>query len=162
MSLRQCSQCNANTKRGTACKRRTCKSPNCFQHNKSLFGLTVKQSTIPASGQGLFAVKPFKKNQTIQMYTGDRLSQMQIDQRYPNNALAPYAVKVRPQYNQGAPYIDARSTQSSIARYANACDRPGNRKPCNAKINAAARLIATKNINTGREVLIPYGPVYFV
>jgi hypothetical protein len=59
-------------------------------------------------------------------------------------------------------YIDARCTQASVARYANACDRPGYKKPCNARFNAGGKLVAVKKLKKGQEVLTRYGNDYFL
>lgn len=158
MSLRECRICSGKTANGAPCRRRTCKTfKYCWQHLLKETGLFVKPSKVPGAGDGLFTSKPIKKNTNIAKYEGERISKTELDRRY-GDATAPYVLE----YPRGV-FIDARSTQSSIARYANACDYPGNRRACNAKLSGVnGYLRSTKNIASGAEILTPYGSEYWL
>lgn len=157
MSVRDCVQCDAITKKGTRCTRNTCKYPKqCFQHARKSTGLSLQPSSIPGSGVGLFSMKRIKKNQIISPYTGVNMTK----QAYSADRSG-YGV-----YLPGNRVLDARSTQSSMARYANSCRTTNkNQKHCpgnNAKLAYNARqgtynLKATKVIPAGREVFASYG-----
>jgi uncharacterized protein len=162
-TVRDCAQCSGLTVKGTRCTRRTCKlSSLCFQHLSKEKGLAVRTSTIPNAGQGLFTTKdvsiPANKRRSgvpLIQYTGEELTAAQHQQRY-GDEVGQYVLKLGPQK-----FIDARSTQSSVARYANACDKPGARKPCNARFSVSGKLVAVKKLNKGQEVLTRYGKEYF-
>jgi hypothetical protein len=89
-------------------------------------------------------------------YTGEQLSKTQHDARYGANEEGQYVLRLAPDR-----YIDARSTQASVARYANACDKPGARKQCNARFNSVGKLVAVEKLKKGQEVLTKYGRDYF-
>src|SRR3990172_4537007 len=89
----ECAKCIGTTRAGEPCKRRTCQYlPTCFQHSKSIFGVIVKESTIPNAGKGLFAAKEFEPNDLIVDYGGEVLTKREIDKRYGSNEndVAPY------------------------------------------------------------------------
>ena len=85
----------------------------CWQHLKRDSGLRVKQSQIAAAGMGLWTTRRFKPNEKIGKYTGERLTQEQLRERYgerrgeyvlcPNNGYC----------------IDGKKTNSSTVRFAN-------------------------------------------
>ena len=53
-----CPRCSAITDKGQRCKRNTClRYPYCYQHQKKIEGLELKQSRIPDAGKGAFATK---------------------------------------------------------------------------------------------------------
>ena len=60
-------------------------APFCMTHSTSLLGLTVKVSSIPDAGRGLFATRDFP-------YLGEILTKTQLDVRY--GGTAPYTLKV--------------------------------------------------------------------
>jgi hypothetical protein len=161
MSLRECTRCHGQTKKHRRCKLRTCKIANdCYHHLRSGQGLAVKKSDIPNAGQGLFAAKDFETEQRVTEYKGERLSQHQLDVRYPGNTIARYTIKTG-----NGNYIDARSTQSGVARYVNACDYPGQERPCNAEFvergNHRVYVETLHPVDRGEELLIAYGPEYY-
>jgi hypothetical protein len=159
MSLRECVRCDSDTKKHERCSRRTCKLPaQCFQHLNSSQALAVRPSTIAGGGQGLFTTKGLKKDTKVASYKGDVLTRPQLHARYANGH-GDYAI----QMGQNR-FIDARSTQSSVARYANSCDKPGAKRPCNCKLTqggAHAALKTTKAVAAGSELFTPYGKAYW-
>ena len=160
MSLRECAQCNGQTKKHAQCSRNTCKLGSlCFQHLKAQQGLAVKPSMLAAAGQGLFTTKKLNKNTKVASYTGDVLTLPQFEQRYGIDGHGPYAIQTGPNR-----FIDARSTQSSVARYCNACDKPGSKRPCNCKLTSGgghASLKTTKRVRAGAELFTRYGTEYW-
>jgi hypothetical protein len=157
MSIRECDQCSFIKANGERCKNRTCTThPFCWQHLKKEHGLRVKPSTIAGAGHGLYTTRDIKNNSKIASYTGDILTKEQLQQRYPGNTLGAYTLM-----QHGNKYVDARSTQTAVGRYANACDKPGSRVRCNAKLTKAATLKSVKKIKAGDEVFVPYGRDYW-
>ena len=156
MSKRECVRCGAMNKNGSQCKRTTCiYSKFCGAHTKQLFDLQLKRSGLPKSGKGLFTSKDIPKNTKIAQYTGKIMTQAQHDKKPSGYAVAISKNRV----------IDARSTQSTLARYANDC-RPTNKvlKQCkgnNAKLKRGrgdtVRLTSIKKIPAGSEIFTSYG-----
>ena len=150
MSVRECDRCHFLKPDGTRCRLSTCTTGRyCWIHTKKKFGLRVKPSAV--GGKGLFAAKVFRPRAAISRYTGEVLTLQQKLARYPEDD-AEYVLEV------GNRYIDARSTQSSVARYANDCRGTG--RPCNAKFRGST-VEATRVIGDGQEVLVPYGRDYW-
>lgn len=162
-SVRDCSRCVGIKKDTKRCTRRTCKiAHKCFQHLRIEDGLAVKKSKILGAGLGLFATTEFPfhphlKNQvTIAKYN--------IVSEFMNQA--PLKKGQATDYTWCADKKERRcfsatSTQSTVGRYCNACDRPKHRKECNAKINQSGNIKPIKTIQAGDEILIDYGPSYW-
>jgi SET domain-containing protein len=161
MSVRTCVQCEAKTKNGTRCKRRTCvRGQYCFQHLASVLGLEVKQSQIPGGGRGLYTLKAVPKGRAVVEYTGERRTPQEFERDPSLYGIALTKSKI----------IDARSTQSSVGRYANDC-RTKNKKAKQCKGNNTkfagdirkqkVRLRATRKIKPGEEVFVSYGRSYW-
>lgn len=168
MSVRDCQQCRSDTKRGDQCLRRTCKLANlCWQHLKADYNLMVKKSEITGAGMGLYTTVPINVPMS-QRARGKKIVQYSSPNAY-------MASRSRAQINdlygtELAPYVwcknsnecyDAKSTQSTVARYANSCDKPGARRPCNARISNSGWIVATRNIPAGGEIFVKYGPEYW-
>ena len=119
-SEKVCEQCTATTKTGTQCRNRTCRGDKCWQHLKRDSGLRVKKSQIAAAGMGLWTTRRFKPNEKIGNYTGERLTQAQLKQLYPNNKRGEYVLCPNNGY-----CIDAKKTNTGVVRFAN--DSRGNR-----------------------------------
>jgi hypothetical protein len=80
MSMRECVQCEAATRRGQRCKNRTCKYLEfCATHTKAIFDMALKPSQIPGAGTGLFTMVAIPRNQNIAKYTGEIKSQAAYD-----------------------------------------------------------------------------------
>lgn len=163
--VRDCQRCTARNRDNRQCARKTCKIAHvCWQHLKSLFHLQVKKSTIAGAGLGLFTTEPIKVKKggtkRIVQYSAHnrytkRLSERDVGRIY-GDALAVYVWCK----NKNECY-DAKSTQSTNARRANACDRPGHRRPCNARITHGGYIVAQKSIPKGGEIFVSYGPEYW-
>jgi SET domain-containing protein len=115
----------------------------------------VKQSSIPNAGQGLFALKEFKKGAFLADYTGEVLTKNQLDQRYgpTEQDLAPYGFQVSKNK-----FIDS-ACERGITAYANSS--PGHNNAAFSVSHGRVRLKATENINVGSEVFVDYGDDYF-
>lgn len=169
-----CIQCQAHTANRGRCKRMTCKYGfQCWQHSIKHLGLSVKKSTIPGAGQGLFTEKRFEPHTELVEYKGEKLTNKQLNSRYPGNKVGPYAVRVNRKYT-----IDgARSATSSIARYANdAKGPPGSKshrknnadlvhkKKGKGSTNPRDKVFIESNkrpIPKNTEVLVNYGSDYW-
>jgi len=132
----------------------------CWMHAQRNLGLRVKESSRPNLGKGLFAVKPFVKNETIAMYTGEcPLTKQQIDLRYPG-VNADYVMCVNSKN-----CVDGRKTSSSYARYANHSRNPVVR---NAHLGGNScdsfKVYSTRNIKASKdspqEIFVDYGKGY--
>ena len=163
MSITECDRCNATTRSGARCKQRTCKyAMMCWQHTKQLLHLGVRDSAIPAAGQGLFTYVDIPVNRVICSYDGENISRA----AYSANR-SEYGVHI-----PGGRVIDGASTQSSIGRYANNC-RPADRaaghcRGNNAKFSISTRagvstinIKSTKRIPAGGEIFVAYGSGYW-
>ena len=159
MSVRECVQCAAATKTGARCKNITCLYGEfCSVHTKQLFDLAIKPSNIKEAGKGLYTLIAIKKGTNIAKYTGKMMS----DEEFEANP-SPYGLEVKKNR-----LIDARSTQTGLARYANSCRKGDKCKGNNSKFSISHRtnpptvwLKATKNIKAGDEVFVPYGKRYW-
>jgi uncharacterized protein len=156
-TIRDCVQCNAETKSKRRCTRTTCLiEGQCWQHSAASTGLRVKNSRIPGAGKGLFADRDIPKGRRIVEYAKKSnfmpgpVDLSRSDDRHP------YAICLTPRR-----CWDARSTQSTQARYSNGCDKPGRNDVCNAKMTPLGWLVSTRRIQRGDEILFPYGPDYW-
>jgi SET domain-containing protein len=164
MSIRECKQCSADTIKGRQCKNRTCKySLYCWIHTKKLFQLGLKTSGIPGTGTGLFTFKDIQPGEQIAKYTGKIKTQEEYDRNDSG-----YGIGIRDGPNKGK-VVDAASTQSSNARYANDCQAKDKRKK-HCKGNNAALLNldngeiwleSIKLIKKGEEIFSSYGKDYW-
>lgn len=164
-------QCTDHTKTGARCKRRTViGSPFCSTHLGFNHHLTIRPSTIPGAGRGLFAVnllkkaQPneviFKKHARIVVYHGERISEEELIERH-GDKTAPYAIGVsnadveegEREFEDGACVRCVGSIANTRARF----------DQCNARFSryqGEARLMATKNIRNGQEIFVWYGHDY--
>ena len=163
MSVTECDRCSATTRSGARCKSRTCKyAMMCWQHTKQLLHLGVRDSAVPAAGQGLFTYVDIPAKRVICSYGGENISRAAYDAN-------------RSDYGVGIPggrVIDGASTQSSIGRYANNC-RPadkaaGHCRGNNARFSISTRegqttvnIKSTKPIPAGSEIFVAYGSGYW-
>jgi hypothetical protein len=161
-TVRECVRCTGITRAGTQCKRNTCKYfKYCYQHTRSLLGLRIAPSNIPDGGEGLFTTRDIARNQNIAGYTGAVKTRAQFDQ-----ARSAYAFEVNRDW-----IIDAVSTQSGIARWANSCraanQRAGDCHQNNAKfvVNNRAKTVRLRAkdrmIRAGDEIYVSYGRAFF-
>ena len=163
MSVRECTQCEANTKSGARCKRKTCiYAAYCYQHTRSILGLYISQSSIPNSGLGLYTAKAIKKGKKVADYTGVIVG----TKAWNEGGEGDYGVQLNKRE-----VLDARSTQTALGRYANDCrDRNRRKKECpgrNARfvVNTRRKTVyikATKNIPAHSEIFVSYGRQYWL
>ncbi|AAR26960.1 FirrV-1-G2 [Feldmannia irregularis virus a] len=107
-----CQRCAYVRPNGEQCKKRVCVGhPFCWIHVRAAFGVTVKTSTIPNAGKGLFATRDFKKNTWICPYFGEIIDANCFVQRYPGKATAPYA-EMLPLNTTPRKYVDSACTRS--------------------------------------------------
>lgn len=161
-TITECAQCKGKTKTtGARCKRTTCKIADyCYQHLASELNLQVKKSAIPGAGMGLFTLIDRKKGENIIEYAGEKRAQAVFDKEP-----SVYGFSMNKNL-----VIDARSTQSSVARYANDCRASNKRakqcKSSNSKFSKDTKhnkinIKATRNIKAGEEVFVSYGKGYW-
>ena len=111
----------------------------CTHHMHVVKALEIKVSTIPGAGMGLFARDDrrthdtpnkkktvFKRYDWITPYTGDRITEAELNRRYPGDIVAPYAVE---HTDHKDVYIDA-ALDRCTASFANHKDGKG----ANAKL----------------------------
>ena len=157
MARRDCVQCLATTKggHGQRCTRTTCIYPSyCWQHAGAHYSTKLAASTIPRAGLGLFARRDLSPREVIAAYTG-HVSREPID--------GDYVIQINRRK-----FIDASSTQSSMARYANDCRtasrRAGHCSGNNAKFTPSASgadlRVGARPIRAGEEIFVDYGRDY--
>lgn len=160
-TIRKCQRCHSNRKgkKQIRCKNRTCRTARkCWRHLMIENGLRVKNSTIKGAGLGLFTTKDLKANVIVDSYKAKLpiLTLKQIHQRYPGNTLGQYV------WCHANKCVDARSTQSNLARFSNGCDSTRSQMSrCNAQITKQGNLKTTKKIKANSEILCRYGPEYW-
>ena len=157
--------CPSLTKTGLQCKRRTIIGlPFCWSHTLSHRNVRVKDSTIPNSGKGLFAINKqaaanailFRNLDFIVEYDGEFINKTELERRY-GDYTAPYAGEITPtRFEDGA----CRRGIGTIGNY---------RQNFNAVLDIDEnahphRLIvrASKIIRNGQEIFIDYGSQYLM
>jgi SET domain-containing protein len=130
---------------------------HCFQHKKK--GLTVKDSTIPGIGKGLFTEKKIRNGTKIDDYEGESISLKQDEKRDSG-----YGLIVGEKGKESV--IDARKTNSCLARYVNTATGM-NGKQNNTELlhvgplkDKKAAIYASKDIEKGTELFTDYGDKY--
>jgi hypothetical protein len=135
----ECKRCEAVKKDKGQCRRTTCKYlPYCHTHLELLCGLKVAPSTIGAAGDGLFALRSFKKGDVICIYYGERLTDAQTNDRYgdADDDIGTYTVTGN---KMDAPRIVDGACYRSAAGYVNDLSiehTAKNRKKTDGKYNA--------------------------
>jgi hypothetical protein len=163
---RQCIGINYTKKRGIRCKRKTGKTPYCYQHLKIIKNLQIKKSKVPNSGKGVFTTAAIKRNQNIVPYGGLLINGDAKNPRVKSD----YILELT-----GDKYIDADPKRciTGIGGLCNMCKRsdvrngycPGNNANFhitkkNGRITGAM-VKSTKPIKRGEEIFANYGPEYF-
>lgn len=166
------------------CKRKVCFGNVCWQHAKSHYGLRVKRvpkntcfdsqgTPVRGLGRGLFATVDMREGCIINELKGKYMTKQQVENEYPGDTLAPYAVATN--FQSGPQYFyDVKETTCNLARFANDArglyKRTGRRLvkiKNNAHIDEAQRprgppvLVATKNIKAGDQIFTSYGSDYW-
>lgn len=89
-SIYDCSQCQAITSMNRRCDFRNCYTfPFCKWHLDSLCGLRIGESSIPDAGLGLFTTIERKTNDFITFYSGDVLTDFELNVRYHRDRNSP-------------------------------------------------------------------------
>jgi uncharacterized protein len=152
-------RCRARTTTGKRCGKRTTIYPQfCCTHTKSEIGLYLKTSTVPGAGLGLFTVHDIEPDRLITPYIGDVISADEYESRDNGYGLE----------REDGMIVDASSTQSCIARYANMC-LPINieRDGCNGNNSVFEEyegelwVVSTKHIKANEEIFAHYGLEYW-
>lgn len=162
-----CGRCTHIKCNGQRCKNRVCFGfPICWIHSLQVYGVRLRESTIPDTGKGLFATRDFPRYTWICPYNGEDVTEACLEQRYPGNVTAPYAVDFK---NDPHRYVDSACLRS-MASMANGLFRPdGTSQPLtahNAEIverpgsDTRHWLRARRNIFEGDEIFVYYGTVY--
>jgi hypothetical protein len=149
-------------------------------------GILANKNIPENRKNGLFALKAFKKHEVLAKYGGKRITFLDFDQLYPENARAEYGFELGCRKGQmrmfiddnppmylprkdnrppnKIPLIDARAkTYSTKARYANDA-RGATNVQNNAKfhgIDDQLFLIADRYIKKGEEIFADYGEEYW-
>lgn len=109
---------------------------------------------------GLFTTVPRRANRMVAPYTGEYVT------KPTNNYGGDYVIQLNDRPN--APpykYVDARKTTDGAGRFANMARR-GDHKTNNSHLSAhansrEAKVVASRNIPAGAEVLAKYGDSYW-
>jgi hypothetical protein len=178
-------QCKGHTIKGVRCKRHSViGTPYCREHLRKIRKISIRKSTIPNSGNGLFADEPgklqsrgdivFRKKDIITKYDGQRMTEEEVDDRYGDDdaVTGPYVVRVpihgirtrkrgnkrvQERYRIGWSYLDG-ATKRGVGNLANMAMRKSDNNAELKKENAA--LEATKDIRQGDEIFVDYGDDY--
>lgn len=159
-AVRSVVQCIAHTRTGARCKRRTRRTNLCYAHLEKEQHLRIKKSSIPGAGMGLYTTIPRRKNRMVAPYTGEYVTKPQ------NNFGGDYVISLNSPPN--APpykYVDARKTTDGAGRFANNArrsDQKTNNSHLSANANSRdAKVVASRNIPAGSEILAKYGAQYW-
>jgi len=145
-------RCAAYNAKGKSCGNKTRIGCFCYTHMRQLLGLRVSKSGI--AGMGLYTAIPRSKGDTITKYTGDRIS----GNTDPDFKGSMYVFQVDKQT-----FIDAARKNAALGRFANS-PKGGHRSNLKWVINhrdKTVRLVATRSIAAGEELLIQYGGGYW-
>lgn len=154
-------QCSYFKKDGDRCKRR-CIVPfeYCHSHIQPVFNISVKQSTIPNAGKGLFADNGtnnndivFHKNDTILEYYGEFLNRNQLYNRY-GDQTAPYAISLN-----NNRFLDGALLRAT-ASIANTRRGNNNSNFVVSNVHNTIKIRANKNIRNKDEIFVSYGRAY--
>ena len=144
-----CPQCTATTTAGARCRRTTCRyAPFCASHK----AYRVAQSNIPNAGRGAFAVRDLKKGSTLASYVIATVKQTpaEFKESHPSGRATHTA-------NLGGYFYTALGagfrTHDAIGMI-NTAPR-GERN--NARLLASGRVVTSRNVKLGDELLLAYG-----
>eukprot|EP00121_Abeoforma_whisleri_P016549 Awhi_evm2s15182 len=166
-------QCLAKTANGEQCKNMVLNThPLCALHVKKIFHVHVDLSTIPECKYGLFALKPFKKNEILALFYGENLSVEELNQRYCHeNELAPMVMVAGDQIidcckvKSAGAFINHNTTGNcTIVNDGTASELKTMNEPFYNPLNVNNYLLvrALRDINQGEEIFINYGTKYNV
>lgn len=151
-------QCEAETKKGEQCKRRTRKQlPYCYEHTRLLLHVEIRPSTIEGAGLGLFALEDFERGSKIVPYVGEIITEAEFDRRYGEHN-ATYALQIKKDVvidSACSRGIGAFINMGVTKKDNNAVFRlSGNKKRFEVFVHAK------KKIHAGQEIFVDYGSDY--
>lgn len=156
----ECTRCQAIKEDGRRCTRTTCKyADKCWQHTKRDEGVEIKKDEDhPERGYGMWAVRDLPAGTRFRYGRPglDNVEPYLVNQM--EDAEAVYVLC----NDDNTQCIDARSTQSGLARWVNDIrpDRANARLVYPRGENAQPSLRLTERVRAGREIRAWYGPVY--
>jgi len=152
MQTRQCAS-------PTGCKLRVRVGlPYCAAHLASLARLRITRS--PIAGRGLFAWSPhcavvFEKGDTVGVYDAEPVTNVELTRRY-GNMTAPYGIES----SARGWSFDAAGVRVAVS-LANDPRGSGCRSNTRFTYTHPPRLVATRCIRHGQEILVSYGREYW-
>ena len=159
-------QCEALSNNMQRCRNRVIIGlPFCHSHNKKYLGLTIRDSTIPNAGKGVFAYHPdtegglvFSRGDLIVGYLADRLTEQQMDARYPGDLTAPYGIRI----GNTDEYLDSACRRGLGTVINHAPRRTANCEFVHEVLQGqnVVSIKATRRIYDGTELKAYYGNVY--
>ena len=157
-SVRDVLQCKSNTKKKKRCRKRTAHTSKCWIHLANEDNLRIKPSNIKNAGKGLFSwKKPFKRNQFINEYTGEKTTLKKLNNKYGKNIVAQYSICDGPKK-----CWDAYKTTDGPPRFANDARGTKNKNnSCFRVKNKKITLESTKSIKPNQEIYADYGGDYW-
>lgn len=162
-----CARCTFRGVGGVAsarCKRITCIiGPYCWQHTQKVYGVRVKQSSVPQWGNGLWTTRRFERGELIAPYMGEVYkNRRELEQATSTNTAesrdltAEYTIDT-----ESGKFINAYASNSSPARYANHKQGYGRNTEANAYFSERRRdevwLRARRAIAANEEIFVDYG-----
>jgi hypothetical protein len=150
-------RCTSDTKRGGHCKARTTIGQYCWVHLAQHEGLRVRTSTIPGVGRGLFASADIKKGATIARYSGDLV---EITDEYDETKGSSYVLEINSEL-----LVCAARTNAGVGRWANDArnsDNSDNAKFVCDQVAKKATIRATRDIEKGDEIFVPYSDEFWI
>ena len=159
-STRSVVQCVGHTRTGARCKRRTARTHLCYAHLEKEQHLRIKPSNIPGAGMGLYTTVARRAHRMVAPYSGEYVTKPR------DNYGGDYVVSLNsppdaPPYK----YVDARKTTDGAGRFSNNARRRDHRTN-NSHLtphpnSREAKVVASRNIPAGTEILTRYGNDYW-
>jgi hypothetical protein len=158
-------RCTADTRSGAHCGARTKRGQFCFAHRRNILGTRIKAATVKAHGQGLFALRPFARDEVVAGYGGDLLLGPEAAGPHVGGS---YMLNLGV---RGGGLVDAARTNAGDGRWLN--DARGVVLPDGRRLRANCRFVvvrggngvpevrATRLIKKGEEFYVPYGASFW-
>lgn len=130
----------------------------CHKHHVPVWSVIPKKSTIKGAGKGLFACAPFDSGDWIDIYAGEALSGLRWNGDYmlqlPKSC---WSVDGEHQHLGGmARFVNAAPTPSHI----NCVFKRIRNKTGHKEVPFFVFVLATRDIKSGEELFVDYGPEY--
>lgn len=148
-------------------KKRTSKEIEVWKNNEPF--VAVRPTPLVPGQQGLFALRAFKADETLGYYRGRvywKIDDLPEDQSYVAEVIANeklvnmhYNHKAATTERSGKCWVDGREASAPYLNKIN--DGRGTGHPCNARLMSSGRIVTTKSIKPGQEILMPYGASYW-